>query len=197
MAPGSSPTGTPNQCWLSVDLYLTLAALAQLGAGQFSAKVRNVFEMPARGCPEIIAVGAAAAMAEDPTCAPFLADVCAAVLPPYLVSPGHPSAPVVLHRVWASGQHGQECVARAMAETHAREGRRARPAHAGRVPGSQGAVRGFGQSAPRLRRRARGAGGEAGVPQPGEVAAGEVRGVWGAVRRHLRPIPPHEGDGRR
>ena len=122
LAPGSSPTGTPNQCWLSVDLYLTLAALAQSGAGDLGAKVRGVFEMPARGCPEIIAVGAAAAMAEDPTRAPFLAEVCAAVLPPYLVSPGHPSAPVVLHRVWASGPNGQECVARAMAETHAREG---------------------------------------------------------------------------
>ena len=46
----------------------------------------------------------------------------AAVLPPYLTAPGHPSAPVVLHRVWASGASGQECVARAMAETHAREG---------------------------------------------------------------------------
>ena len=122
LAPGSSPTGTPNQCWLSVDLYLTLAALAQSGAGDLGAKVRGVFEMPARGCPEIIAIGAAAAMAEDPTRAPFLAEVCAAVLPPYLVSPGHPSAPVVLHRVWASGPNGQECVARAMAETHAREG---------------------------------------------------------------------------
>ena len=120
LAPGSSPTGTPNQCWLSVDLYLTLASLVQVG--DLSAKVRGVFEMPARGCPEIIAVGAAAAMAEDPAQAPFLAEVTAAVLPPYLTAPGHPSAPVVLHRVWASGASGQECVARAMAETHAREG---------------------------------------------------------------------------
>jgi CCR4-NOT transcription complex subunit 1 len=30
LAPGSSPTGTPNQCWLSVDLYLTLASLVQV-----------------------------------------------------------------------------------------------------------------------------------------------------------------------
>ena len=73
----------------------------------------------------------------------------------------------------------------------------ARPAHAGRVPGSQGAVRGARQGASRFRRRAGGAGGEARVPEPGEVAAGTRRGGRGAVHRNVRPVPPHEGDGRR
>ena len=52
----------------------------------------------------------------------FLADLTAATLPPFLSAAGHGNAAMVLHRVWNSCPAGQECVARAMADSHSREG---------------------------------------------------------------------------
>jgi CCR4-NOT transcription complex subunit 1 len=124
LAGGASPIGTPNHCWLSVDLYLTLAALAGgLVNGELAGKVRGVLEPAMQACAEVVALGASQAMVEDMTAGNgLLVEVTTAVLPPYLSATGHPNAALVLHRVWASGGAGQECVARAMAEMHAREG---------------------------------------------------------------------------
>ena len=149
LAPGSSPTGTPNQCWLSVDLYLTLAALAHR-AGR-PRRGRGVFEMPARGCPEIIAVGAAAAMAEGRR-APLPRGGLRRRASPV---PRVARAPVGSRRVTSGvGVGSKRAGVRGEGDGgDARQGgRRSRPAHAGRVPGSKGAVRGFGR-APTGRRR--------------------------------------------
>ena len=121
LAGGVSPVGTPNQCWLSVDLYLTLAAIADGAAGGDLARAaRGVAEPASRACGEVVALGAAAAMTERGSA--FLADLTAATLPPFLSATGHGNAAMVLHRVWNSSPAGQECVARAMAESHSREG---------------------------------------------------------------------------
>ena len=57
LAGGVSPIGTPNQCWLSVDLYLTLAAIADGAAGGDLARaVRTVVEPATRACGEVVAL---------------------------------------------------------------------------------------------------------------------------------------------
>lgn len=51
-----SPTGTINECWLSLDLLSTLFDLAEVG---FYSKVRSILDHPMKQCPEILLVGAA------------------------------------------------------------------------------------------------------------------------------------------
>lgn len=53
---GKSPTGTPNQCWMALDLYATLAKLADSG---YAPAVRAVLEAPLKTCPELMLLGAA------------------------------------------------------------------------------------------------------------------------------------------
>jgi len=122
LAGGASPIGTPNQCWLSVDLYLTLASLADSSVALANA-ARGVIEPAMTACGEVVALGASVAMAEEPALAGgFLSDVVAATLPPYLSAGGHLNTALVLHRVYNASAAGAECVARAMAEVHSREG---------------------------------------------------------------------------
>ena len=121
---------TPNQCWLSLDLYNTLDAIAHSGRVE-PARVLDAFEHGINNCHEVTTLGAATAMALD---SPFggepassngvLVDFLTQLgLPPYLSSNGGQSnAAQVLYRVWQSGPAGQDCVARAMAATHDREG---------------------------------------------------------------------------
>ena len=126
---GASPVGTPNHAWLSLDLYLTLDAVAR-GGGSAAASARRAFDAGLGACPDVVALGAAAAMAEEPAAANgVLADVTANAIAAYLSSSGvgQGNSAAVLHRVWASGPGGQECVAMAMAATHEREGGTAVP----------------------------------------------------------------------
>jgi len=124
---GASPAGTPNQAWLSVDLYLTLDAIARGGEVE-PAKVADAFQNAVTKCPEIAILGAAFSMAHDQSGVSsnsVLADFITQIgLPPFLSSQGQAqtNAAAVLHRMWASGNAGQTCVARAMAVTHEREG---------------------------------------------------------------------------
>ena len=124
---GASPAGTPNQAWLSVDLYLTLDAIARGGEVE-PAKVADAFQNAVTECPEIAILGAAFSMAHDQSGVSsngVLADFITQIgLPPFLSSQGQAqtNAAAVLHRMWASGNAGQTCVARAMAVTHEREG---------------------------------------------------------------------------
>ena len=127
---GAAPFGNANQCWNSIDLYLSLAAIVEAtppaDAPTLAAATSGTLVMPAvraKGCEEVIALGLAAAMAEDASKAGgFLADVAVATLRSFLEAGGHPNAARVLHGVWTSGPAGRECVVRAMAEAHAREG---------------------------------------------------------------------------
>lgn len=50
LAPGRSPTGSPNQAWLCRDLLEVLCALTE--AGHFPS-VRQILETPAKNCPEV------------------------------------------------------------------------------------------------------------------------------------------------
>ena len=54
---GKSPYGTPNQAWLCLDLYDTLAALAD---GGHAPAVRHILEVPLKACPEVLVLGMAA-----------------------------------------------------------------------------------------------------------------------------------------
>lgn len=57
---GKSPVGTPNQAWLCLDLYDSLARLADSG---HAPAVRQVLELPLKQCPEVLLLGMAAAQA--------------------------------------------------------------------------------------------------------------------------------------
>ena len=121
--------GHANHAWLSLDLYLTLDAVAR-GGGSAAARPRRRLDARLGACPDVVALGAAAAMAEEPAAAGgVLADVMANAIAAYLSSSGvgQGNSAAVLHRVWASGPGGQECVAMAMAATHEREGGTAVP----------------------------------------------------------------------
>lgn len=51
-----SPLGTPNQCWLSLDLLEVLCQLAELGQG---AQTRSLLDAPLKVCPEVLLLGMA------------------------------------------------------------------------------------------------------------------------------------------
>lgn len=53
---GKSPTGTPNQAWVCLDLYACLAALACAG---HAPDVRRLLEHPLKHCPEVLLLGLA------------------------------------------------------------------------------------------------------------------------------------------
>ena len=124
LSAGASPVGTPNHAWLSLDLYLTLAAVARAG-GAAPARARRAFDAGLGVCPDVVALGAAAAMAEEAAArGGVLAEVVATAIAAYLSSSGlgQGNSAAVLHRVWASGPGGQDGVAMAMAMAHEREG---------------------------------------------------------------------------
>lgn len=57
---GKSPLGTPNQAWLCLDLFDSLARLADSG---HAPAVRQVLELPLKQCPEVLLLGMAAVQA--------------------------------------------------------------------------------------------------------------------------------------
>ena len=53
---GKSPTGTPNQAWLCLDLLEVLGRLAELG---HHTSVHAILEPPMKQCPEVLLLGMA------------------------------------------------------------------------------------------------------------------------------------------
>lgn len=107
---GKSPSGTPNMCWMCLDLYTTLAKLTEAG---HSAAVRSILESPLKACPEILLLGAASVKSGWGVLQTELVD---ALVGTY-VAP-HPNSIVVLQRLWPLNG---ECVLRAMAALHAKD----------------------------------------------------------------------------
>ena len=102
-----SSTGTPNGCWLALDLYSTLAALADSG---HSKEVKQLLETPLKTCPEIILLGAATVKG---SWGPLQADVLDNLVAMY-VSP-HPNSSAVLSRLW---HINPDIIMKAMTELH-------------------------------------------------------------------------------
>mmetsp|Transcript_10455 Transcript_10455/g.28626 ORF Transcript_10455/g.28626 Transcript_10455/m.28626 type:complete len:1846 (+) Transcript_10455:184-5721(+) len=86
-----SPSGTSNSCWLCLDLYTTLAALAASG---YEKDVRSILEHPLKVCPELFVIGAATV---EGGWGPLQSDVDALV-GTYLQ--GNPNSSVVLRHIW-------------------------------------------------------------------------------------------------
>ena len=107
---GASPTGTPNRCWLSLDL---LATLCRLGAAGHIGGVRQVLELPRQHCPEVLLCALASCGAEWGA---LQEEVAGTLLLPYLGN--HPNAAVVLRRLWVANA---KCVLLGMVELHAKE----------------------------------------------------------------------------
>ena len=107
---GKSPTGTPNACWMALDLYTTLAALADSG---HAAAVRAVMEAPLKTCPEILLLGAASVKGGW---GPLQGELLDALVATY-VAP-HPNSAVVLARLWPLNS---EVALRAMVALHAKD----------------------------------------------------------------------------
>jgi CCR4-NOT transcription complex subunit 1 len=107
---GRSPTGTPNRCWMALDLYTTLAALADSG---HTPAVRAVLEAPRKACPELLLLGAASVTGGwGPLQAELVDSLVAAYVAP------HPNSAAVLARLWALSP---SAVVRAMAALHAKD----------------------------------------------------------------------------
>ena len=88
-------------------------------------RARRAFDAGLGVCPDVVALGAEAAMAEEAAArGGVLAEVVATAIAAYLSSSGlgQGNSAAVLHRVWASGPGGQDGVAMAMAMAHEREG---------------------------------------------------------------------------
>lgn len=86
-----SPMGTSNSCWLCLDLYTTLAALAASG---YEKDVRSILEHPLKVCPELFVTGAATV---EGGWGPLQSDVDALV-GTYLQA--NPNSSVVLRHIW-------------------------------------------------------------------------------------------------
>ena len=126
----------------------------------------------------------------------FLADVAVATLRSFLEAGGHPNAARVLHGVWTSGPAGRECVVRAMAEAHAREGGGACVARMLDACQDCGAHDGARSRAARVRGGTRRAGGAAGVLESRKVAAGARGGGGRALLLGVPAVPSRQGHGR-
>lgn len=48
---GTAPAGTPNECWLCLDLYNILCRLAEVG---HHGEVQQLLERPMKTCPEVV-----------------------------------------------------------------------------------------------------------------------------------------------
>lgn len=86
-----SSIGTSNSCWLCLDLYSTLAALAASG---YEEDVRGILEHPLKVCPEVFLLGAATVEGDW---GPLQADVDA-LCSSYLQT--NSNSGVVLKRLW-------------------------------------------------------------------------------------------------
>ena len=86
-----SPMGTSNSCWLCLDLYTTLAALAASG---YEKDVRSILEHPLKVCPEVFVLGAATV---EGGWGPLQSDVDGLVVT-YLQA--NPNSSVVMRHLW-------------------------------------------------------------------------------------------------
>ena len=91
LTPDRSPIGTSNSCWLCLDLYTTLAALAASG---YEAEVRGVLDHPLKVCPEVFVLGAATV---EGGWGPLQGDIDA-LATSYLQT--NPNSTVLLRRIW-------------------------------------------------------------------------------------------------
>ena len=107
---GKSPTGTPNRCWMALDLYNTLAKLVEVGQ---TAAVRSILETPLKACPEILLLGAASVKTGW---GPLQSELVDALVATYIAP--HPNSLVVLQRLWPLNP---DCVLRAMAALYAKD----------------------------------------------------------------------------
>lgn len=107
---GKSPTGTPSGCWMCLDLYSVLAALAR---GGHAASVRQTLELPLKHCPEVLLLGLASVREGW---GPLQAEVCEALAVTYIAS--HPNSAVVQQRLWPLNR---ELVLRAMVALYAKD----------------------------------------------------------------------------
>lgn len=89
---GKSPCGTPNQAWMCLNLYDTLARLADSG---HAPAVRQVLELPLKQCPEVLLLGMAAVQAGW---GPLQQEVLEPLVVTYVAS--HPNSGVVLQRLF-------------------------------------------------------------------------------------------------
>lgn len=101
--------GTPNQCWLSLDLIGTLFDLAE--AGHY-AKVRNVFEQPRKQCPEVLFVG----IAEAKSWTVLQSELLSAMMPSFISN--HTNSSIVMHRLW---HRRRDVVLQGMMDVYARD----------------------------------------------------------------------------
>ena len=92
-----SPIGTSNSCWLCLDLYSTLAALAASG---FEQEVKAILDHPLKACPEVFLLGAAAVSGGWGS---LQADVIETLGTSYLQA--NPNSGVVLRRLWPLNQN--------------------------------------------------------------------------------------------
>lgn len=107
---GKSPSGTPNLCWLALDLYATLAKLTQSG---HASAVRAILETPLKSCPELLVLGAAAVKGGWGQLQPDLVDALVATY----VAP-HPNSAIVLQHLWPLNP---DLVVRAMVAMYAKD----------------------------------------------------------------------------
>lgn len=107
---GKSATGTPNMCWMALDLYSTLASLAESG---YAPAVRAILEAPLKACPEILLLGAASVKGGWGSLQAELVDALVATY----VAP-HPNSSIVLQRLWPLNS---DVVLRAMVALHTKD----------------------------------------------------------------------------
>lgn len=105
-----SPTGTLNQCWLSLDLLQTLMLLSESG---HMGAVRTILEYPVKQCPEVLILGLAECKTEWDV---VQEEVFSALLPTFLHN--HPNSNLVLHRLWPVLQ---PTILRAFVDLHAKD----------------------------------------------------------------------------
>ena len=196
---GASPVGTPNHAWLSLDLYLTLDGWRAAAARRRRARGARV-RRRLGACPDVVALGAAAAMAEEPAAAGgVLADVMANAIAAYLSSRASARA-TPPPCCTASGRPGRGVRSgrwRWRRRTSARAGPPCRrildvcqdlKALSAALDGAPHALAGVALAA---------CGAPCGVPQPGEVAAGARGGERRAIRCGVPAIPARARHRRR
>lgn len=108
---GKSPTGTPNQCWVCLDIYTALASLACSG---HAPDVRHLLEHPLKHCPEVLLLGIASV---PMGWGPLQQEVCDALVVTYIAS--HPNSSVVLQRLWPLNR---DAVLRGMVALYQKDG---------------------------------------------------------------------------
>ncbi|KAJ9512568.1 hypothetical protein QJQ45_018936, partial [Haematococcus lacustris] len=116
---GKSPTGTPNQAWLSIDL-LHILCIMVTDTNNVPV-VREMVDHPLKACPEVLLIGFAAVPNEW---LQLQREIVSALLPNYLAS-HQPNSQVVLQKLW---QVNPNLLLEALIEYYAQD-----PAHLVRI----------------------------------------------------------------